>query len=531
MKIVENLPQLERLGIHQPNRVYWQLNTPQLYEQIVRRFEGMVAHLGPLVVRTGTHTSRAHEDRFIVSEPPFQGDIAWGEINRAFSPDRFAAIQRRMTAYFRGLDVFVQDVYVRTDHHERMPVRVITETAWHSLFTRNTYIYAERDELDSFLPEYTVIHAPGFRAVPKRDGTNSDVFVLIDLAKRLILIGGTSYAGEIKKAIFSVMNYLLPKRDILSVEGAANMGDKGDVALFLGVFGTGKTTLATDTTRHLIGESEHGWGAQGIFNIGRGCYANVLGVSPESAPEIYETTRRFGTLLENVSVDVIDRQLDLNDSVFTENTRACYPISHIANANRDGFGGHPTHIFMLTMDAFGVLPPVSKLTHDQAHYHFLTGYTSELVTTRHNTIEPRATFSACYGAPFMPLHPGLYAKLFAEKIRHHNVNVWLLNTGWTGGAYGEGQRISLDTTRAVVRAVLSGALDHVEMVKEPYFGLNVPTQCPDVPAEILNPRSAWRSPDAYDVMAKELTRDFDENFAQYSNEVDPHLLAVQPTVG
>lgn len=531
MKILEKLPQLESLGLHNPNRVYWQLNTSQLYEEIIRRHEALVAHLGPLVVRTGHHTSLAHDDRFIVAEAPFQGDIAWGEINRPFDSHRFNSIQKRLTAYLQGADIFVQDCYARTDTEERLPIRVVTETAWHSLFIRNSYIYAEREELDDFTPEYTIIHVPGFRAVPKRDGTNSDAFVLIHLSKRLILIGGTSYAGEIKKAVFSLMNYMLPRRNTLSMECAVNVGDKGDVLVLLGAFGTGKTTLAINDSRTIVGDSEHGWSDAGIFSIGRGCYVNVMGISPDDQPEVFATTRHFGTLLENVAIDVNNRQLDLATDLFTNNTRASYPITHLKRVTRDGVAGHPQNIVLLTKDAFGVIPPVSKLTPQQAQYHFLAGYTSELAEMHDNTFEPMAVFSSCYGAPFMPLHPGQYARLFAEKIKQHDVKVWLVNTGWVGGPYGTGKPISIAYTRAILNAIVKGQLNDVETRSEAYFGLHVPVECPGVPTEMLHPMDAWKDKDDYAMMARELARDFDEHFAQYADDVDPNMIATQPTMG
>ncbi len=531
MKILETLPQLENLGLRNPNRVYWQLNTSQLYEEIIRRHEAYIAHLGPLVVRSGHHTSLAHDDRFIVAEAPFQGDIAWGEINRPFDSQRFNRLQQRLTASLQGTDIFVQDCYARTDTDERLPIRVVTETAWHSLFIRNSYVFAEPAELEDFVPEYTIIHAPGFRAVPKRDGTNSDAFVLIHLSKRLILIGGTSYAGEIKKAIFSVMNYMLPRRNTLSMECAANVGDKGDVLVMLGAFGTGKTTLAINDTRTIIGDSEHGWSDNGIFSIGRGCYVNIMNISAEDQPDILATTRHFGTILENVAIDVENRQPDLSTDLFTTNTRASYPITHLKRVTREGVAGHPQNIVLLTMDAFGVIPPVSKLTPQQAQYHFLAGYSSELEEMHDNSMEPMAVFSACYGAPFMPLHPGQYARLFSEKITHYGVNVWLVNTGWVGGPYKTGKRIPLSYTRSILDAIVKGKLNEVETRAESYFGLHVPVECPGIPSEILYPADAWKDKDDYAMMARELARDFDEHFAQYADDVDPNILAVQPHMG
>lgn len=531
MNILQNHPHLQRLGINNPNRIYWQLNTPQLYEEVISHHEGFVAHLGPLVVRTGNQVSRASDDRYIVDEPPFNTDISWGEVNRPFSARRFDSLLSRMTGFFQGLDIYVHDVYVRTNHNDRMPVRIISETAWHSLFARNTYLFATPDELDDFYPDFTIIHAPTFRADPAVDGTNSETFVLINLSRHLILIGGTSYAGEIKKAIFSVMNYLLPRSNILTMEAAANMGVTGDVALFLGVYGTGKTTLATDPQRILIGDSEHGWDSEGVFNIGRGCYATAYGLTPENDPQIYETCRRFGTILENVALDVTNRHIDLNNDVFTKNTRACYPISHIDNATRSGMAGHPNNVILLTMDAFGVLPPVSLLTEQQARYHFLSGYTSEIIQTGHGTEEPRARFSACYGAPFMPLHPGHYAHLFAEKIKQHKVNVWLVNTGWIGGSYNTGRRIPLSHSRAIIRAILDDDLAHAQTVREPFFGLNVPVEVASLQGIPLLPGDAWADKSAYEQMARALIEDFENNFEQYVDEVDPQLLTAQPPLG
>jgi phosphoenolpyruvate carboxykinase (ATP) len=489
--------------------------------------------LGPLVVRTGNHTGRAPKDRFIVHEPSTQADICWGEINRPFDPAQFDRLLQKVLAYFQGADVFVQNCYAGADPDYRLNVRVITETAWHSLFARNMFIHPmSQHEEDDFAPEFTVIHAPGFRAVPEYDGTNSDSFVLINFVRKIVLIGGTSYAGEIKKSIFSVLNYLLPRQGVLSMHCSANMGDRNDVALFFGLSGTGKTTLASDSTRILIGDDEHGWSDSGIFNIEHGCYAKVIRLSPTGEPEIYDTTRRFGTILENVFMDVHDRQLDLDDSSFTENTRASYPIAHIPNATRDGLGRHPDNIIFLTADAFGVMPPVSKLTPEQAKYHFLSGYTAKVAGTEQGlSKEPQVTFSACFGAPFMPLHPGEYARLLGEKIQKHKPNIWLVNTGWTGGVYGEGERIKLAYTRAMIHAILDGRLEQVETWTEPYFGLHIPVECPGVPNDILKPRDTWSDPQAYDARAKELVRRFMANFAQYENEVDPAILSAQPVIG
>lgn len=530
MKILQEHPQLKMLGIHRPNRIYWQLNTPQLYEEAVQRHEGYVAHLGPLVVRTGNQTSLAHSDRYIVAESATQGNISWGEVNRAFDSDRFELLLQRMTAYFNGLDVFVQDGYARTATNDRkMPIRVITETAWHNLFVRNSYLHFEYGEMDDdFSPEYTVIHAPGFRAIPERDGTNTDVFVIIHLTRNLILIGGTSFAGEIQKAIFSVLNYLLPRENVLTLGCSANVGDDGDVALFIGVDGAGKSTLASDDTRLLIGDAEHGWDDEGVFSVGRGCYAQTLGLDIDTTTDIWQTTRRFGTLLENVVIDAQTRRLDLNDQSFTDNTRASYPISHLLFATRDGTGSHPRNIFLLSKDGTGVLPLISKLTPDQAYYYFLSGYTTELSVDKYGKTVARNKFSSCYGAPFKPLHPGHYARMFADKIKAYDVNVWLINTGWIGGAYNKVDRIPLAMARHAVRAVVTGRLSYIEFQTDGYLGLMIPTHCPNVPEKFLRPVLSWASEPTYIEAIRGLVKSFEENFAQYDNEVNPAILAAQP---
>jgi len=530
MEILQAHPELEELGLRNLNTVYWQLHTPQLYEQAVRRQEGFIAHLGPLVVRTGDHTGRSPQDRFVVHEPTTSDDIWWGDINRPFSVEQFEELFQKMLAYFQGKNAYVQNAYAGADPNLRLPVRIITETAWHSLFARNMFIRVPEEELEGFKPGFTVLHAPNFHALPQYDGTNSPAFILLNFERRLILIGGTAYAGEIKKSIFSVMNYYLPKAGVLPMHCSANEGDNGDVALFFGLSGTGKTTLSSDSTRTLIGDDEHGWTDDGVFNFEGGCYAKVIRLSPTGEPEIYQTTRRFGTILENVRMNMNNRRLDLDDDTFTENTRASYPISHIPNATRSGLGGHPTNIFFLTADAFGVLPPVSKLTPEQAMYHFISGYTAKVAGTERGITEPKATFSACFGAPFLPLHPGRYAKLLGEKIQKHRVNVWLINTGWSGGPYGVGRRIELRYTRAMIRAILDGSLADVEMRQDPTFGLHVPVHVPGVPDEVLNPRETWEDKEAYDAQAQMLAHLFAENFKNYADLVSEEVLAAGPTV-
>ncbi|MBN1121322.1 MAG: phosphoenolpyruvate carboxykinase (ATP) [Anaerolineae bacterium] len=531
MKILQTHPDLEALGFRNLNQIYWQLHTPQLYEQALRRQEGFIAHLGPLVVRTGDHTGRSPNDRFIVDEPSTRDVIWWGDINRAFTEKRFEHLLQQVLAYYQGKNAFVQNAYVGADTNYRAAVRVITETAWASLFARNMFIWRSEDKTpEEPDPDYTIIHAPNFNAMPEIDGTNSSAFILLHLARKLILIGGTSYAGEIKKSVFSVMNFLLPQQGVLPMHCSANHGDKDDVALFFGLSATGKTTLSSDSSRTLIGDDEHGWSDDGIFNFEGGCYAKVIRLSPTGEPEIYQTTRRFGTILENVAMDMNDRRLDLNDAAFTENTRASYPIGYIPNATRTGRAGHPQNVVFLAADAFGVLPPVSKLTPEQAMYHFISGYTAKIAGSETGIDEPVATFSACFGAPFLPLHPKRYADLLGEKIKKHNVDVWLVNTGWTGGPFGVGHRMALKDTRSIIRAILDGSLAEVETRRDPIFGLYVPVSCPNVNEEILDPRQTWDDPEAYDRKACELAERFKENFKNYRDVAGEEIEAAGPIV-
>lgn len=510
---------LEEIGITNVNAVYWNLSTPMLYEEAIRRHEARLSHLGPLVVRTGQHTGRSPNDKFIVKEPASVEKVWWGKVNRAMEEDKFSTLHRRMIAYLQGKDLFVQDSYAGADPEFRVPIRIVTEHAWQNLFARNMFIQATDDKLLTHKPEFTVVAVPNFHADPEVDGTRSEVFVVIHFGKRLVLIGGTQYAGEIKKSIFTVMNYLLPQRGVLSMHSSANIGPQGDVAIFFGLSGTGKTTLSADPARTLIGDDEHGWSDHGVFNFEGGCYAKVISLSAEAEPEIYETTRRFGTILENVGFDPDTGRIDLDDASLTENTRAAYPISHIANATREGVGGHPQNIIMLTADAFGVLPPISKLTRAQAMYHFLSGYTAKVAGTEKGVTEPQATFSACFGAPFMALSPSVYAELLGQKVERHHVNVWLVNTGWTGGPYGTGQRMKIGHTRAMVHAALDGSLVKVPSTPDPVFGVMVPKSCSDVPSEVLDPRSTWNDKTAYDRQAHMLAAMFRENFKQFEADV------------
>ncbi len=520
---------LEYLKIKNLNNAYWNLTSAALYEHIIRRREGLLAHLGPIVVRTGSFTGRSPNDKFIVKESSSDERIWWGEVNRPFDDVKFDLMWRRVQAYLQGNDIYIQDTYVGADDTYRIPVRIITEYAWHSMFVRNMFIRIEdKDELMSFVPEYTIIDLPKFHAVPELDGTNSEAFILVHLGKKLILIGGTSYAGEIKKSAFTLMNYLLPQKEVLPMHCSANVGKKSDVAVFFGLSGTGKTTLSADPERALIGDDEHGWSDSGVFNFEGGCYAKVIRLSEEAEPAIFATTRKFGTVLENVAIDAYTRRPDLNDDTFTENTRASYPITHLDNIVEGSKAGHPTNIIFLTADAFGVLPPISKLTKEQAMYQFLLGYTAKVAGTERGITEPQATFSTCFGAPFMPQHPSVYAKLLGDKIEKHQVTCWLVNTGWTGGAYGEGSRISIKYTRALLNAALQGKLNKVIYSTDPVFGLNVPQSCPDVPAEILNPRNTWKSGKAYDAKARELAGKFRDVFKQYEDFVDDEVVKAGP---
>ncbi len=522
-------PDLDYLGLRNLNNVYWNLTTPILYEQIIRRREGLLSHLGPVVVRTGSFTGRSPNDKFIVKESTSEHEIWWGDVNRPFSEEKFNQIWYRVQAYLQGNDIFVQDCYVGADEKHRIPLRVITEYAWHSLFARNMFIrILDENELKNHVPEYTIIDLPKFHAVPELDGTNSEAFILVNFKEKLILIGGTSYAGEIKKSAFTVMNYLLPKKNILSMHCSANVGPKGDTAIFFGLSGTGKTTLSTDPNRALIGDDEHGWSDDGVFNFEGGCYAKVIRLSPEAEPEIWETTRKFGTILENVAIDSYWRRPDFNDSTFTENTRASYPITHLENIVEEGKAGHPQNIVFLTADAFGVLPPISRLTPEQAMYHFLSGYTAKVAGTERGVTEPQATFSTCFGAPFMPQHPSVYAKLLGEKIKKHEVKCWLVNTGWTGGPYGVGHRMEIKYTRAMLNAALDGKLDDVPYVEDPIFKVHVPTECPGVPNEVLIPENTWQDKEAYRQKAKELAAKFAENFKQYEAYVSEEVKKAGP---
>jgi phosphoenolpyruvate carboxykinase (ATP) len=523
---------VENHGIRNAGTVYWHLPTPVLYEQVLSRKEGLLARHGPILVDTGAHTGRSPNDKFIVREPSSEEAIWWGKVNRPFDQSQFDNLLNRVRAYLQGRDIFVFDGYAGADERYRVSVRVINEYAWHNLFARNMFIQENDPErLEQFVPDFTVIDAPSFKADPDLDGTNSGAFILVDFAQRLVLIGGTEYAGEIKKSIFGALNFYLPQQGVLPMHCSANFGkDEDDVALFFGLSGTGKTTLSNDPERTLIGDDEHAWSDRGVFNIEGGCYAKVINLSAEGEPLIYQASHRFETILENVIYDPLTRDVDFHDATLTQNTRASYPLTHIENASERGLGGHPTNILFLTADAFGVLPPISRLSRDQAMYHFLSGYTAKIAGTEKGVTEPKPDFSACFGAPFMPLHPGAYAELLGEKIDRHGVKVWLVNTGWTGGPYSVGHRIKLQYTRRMVSAALAGELDDVETFTVPIYQLQVPVHVEGVPDELLHPRQTWEDPEAYDQQATRLAEMFVKNFEQFEDGVSPEVKAAGPKI-
>ena len=528
---VQQQPGLEVHGIINPARVFWNLSVAALYEEAIDRDEGLIAEGGPLVCRTGHHTGRSPNDKFVVREPSSEEHVWWGKVNRPIAAADFDAVHKAVLTHLQGKELFVRDCFAGADPDFRLPIRVITETAWHNLFARHMFIEdPATDRPGSHQPKFTVINAPGFRADPSMHGTNSEVFILVNFAQRLVLIGGTSYAGEIKKSIFTVMNYLLPLRNVMPMHCSANIGSAGDVALFFGLSGTGKTTLSSDPERQLIGDDEHGWSDRGIFNFEGGCYAKMIRLSAEAEPQIFATSRRFGTILENVAIDAATRQLDLNDDSLTENTRGAYPISFIENWVPSGQGSHPLNIVMLTADAFGVLPPIARLTPAAAKYHFLSGYTAKVAGTEKGVTEPKATFSTCFGAPFMVWHPNVYAKLLGEKIARHGAKIWLVNTGWTGGPYGIGRRMAISHTRAMIYAALAGALDNVQYETDRVLNVDVPVSCPNVPAQALKPRGTWSRPADYDGQAAKLALMFADNFTAFEDAAEPDVKAAGPRV-
>jgi phosphoenolpyruvate carboxykinase (ATP) len=503
-------------GLDPRGRVYWHPTTSLLYTHALAGENARLAEGGPLVVDTGRHTGRSPKDKFVVREPESEERIWWSDVNQEISEESFAGLREKLVAQLGDGDVYVVDAFAGSDPDYRLAVRIVTESAWHALFAKTLFIEPTEEELEDFEPQALVLHAPSVEADPGADGTRSETFVLLHPTLREVLIGGTEYAGEIKKSIFTLMNDLLPLESVFPMHCSANVGDDDRVAVFFGLSGTGKTTLSADPERHLIGDDEHGWGPNGVFNVEGGCYAKVIRLSPEAEPQIYRTTHTFGTVLENVIVD--ERGvLDLEDDSKTENTRAAYALEQIENALPTKRAGHPSSIVMLTADAFGILPPIARLTRHQAMFYFLSGFTAKLAGTEIGVTEPQPTFSACFGAPFLPQPPMVYARMLGEKLEEHDATVWLVNTGWTGGPFGEGDRMPIAATRALLHAALSGSLDGVEYREDPTFGFEVPLDVPGADSSLLDPRSTWRDPRAYDAKARELATRFRENFAAFAD--------------
>ena len=523
---------LQNQGLSNLNRVYWNLTTASLYEEAVFRGEARVAHHGPLVVGTGKHTARAAADKFVVREGSTEHNIWWGDYNRPFAQEKFNGLLTRMQAFLQGRDIFVQDCWAGADPDYRMPIRIITEKAWHSLFARNLFMKNRTaEEFKRHSPEFTVIAAPSFLGSPVIDGTRSETFIVLNFAERLALIGGSSYGGEIKKTIFTVLNYLLPLAGVLPMHCSANVGDDGDVALFFGLSGTGKTTLSANPSRHLIGDDEHGWSENGVFNFEDGCYAKVIRLSAEAEPQIYSCTRRFGTILENVTLDQQSRRLDLNDESFTENTRGAYPLDFIDNSLPSKMAGHPRNVVLLTCDASGVMPPISRLTPDQAIYHFISGYTSKIAGTEIGLgKEPQITFSTCFGGPFMVHRPYTYAEMLKARLLKHGATCWLVNTGWTGGPFGIGKRISIRHTRSLLDAALSGRLQNAPFRRDPVFGFEVPLECEGIPSQILDPANTWPNREEYFNRYQSLASRFIENFKLMNDGCPENVVKAGPTL-
>ncbi len=515
-------------GIDTQSQVHWRPTVSQLYMHAVERGDGQIAEGGPLVVDTGMHTGRSPKDKFIVREPGSEGRIWWGEVNASLSEDNFERLRDKVTARLGESDVYVVDAFAGADPAHRLAVRVVTESPWHALFAKTLFIDPSAEELERFEPRALVLHTPSVTSAPEEDGTRTDTFVVLHPSRAEVLIGGTYYAGEIKKSIFTLMNDRLPLEGVLPMHCSANVGEDGSVAVFFGLSGTGKTTLSADPDRHLIGDDEHGWSDHGVFNIEGGCYAKVINLSAKAEPQIFKATRSFGTVLENVVVD--ERGvLDLEDDSKTENTRSAYKLEQIANALPTKRAGHPKSVVFLTADAFGILPPIARLTRDQALYWFLSGFTAKLAGTEIGVKEPQPTFSACFGAPFLPQRPAVYAGMLGERLERHEAAVWLVNTGWTGGSFGEGHRMPIHATRTLLHAALSGRLDHTEYREDPVFGFMVPVEVKGVDRALLDPRATWRDPEAYDRQARELARMFRDNFTRFE-DAEEAVAAAGPRV-
>lgn len=517
---------LSVLGIR-AGRVNLNWNEARLYEEAVRRGEGEIAEGGALVVRTGIHTGRSAKDKFTVRDAQTE-DQVWWDNNAAMTPDQFDALWQDFRAHMEDKELFVQELFGGADPDHRLPVRVVSELAWHSLFIRHLLRIPTPQECDRFDTEFTIVNLPSFKADPARHGCRSETVIAVDFTRKLVLIGGTSYAGETKKSVFTILNYLLPARKVMPMHCSVNVDDEDDSAIFFGLSGTGKTTLSADASRTLVGDDEHGWSPNGLFNFEGGCYAKMIRLSAEAEPEIFATTRMWGTVLENVVMDPATRRLDLDDDRLAENSRGAYPMHAIPNASPTGRCGHPKNLVMLTCDAFGVMPPIAKLTPAQAMYHFLSGYTAKVAGTEKGVTEPSATFSACFGAPFMPRHPAEYGALLRDLIAEHDVDCWLVNTGWTGGAYGTGQRMPIKATRALLNAALDGSLNAAAFREDRNFGFMVPVSVPGVDDDILDPRATWADKAAYDAQAEKLTAMFIENFRTFEAHVAPYVRAAAP---
>ena len=512
-------------GVRAGHAVHANLTAPALTEAAIQRREGTLSADGALMVRTGQHTGRSAQDKFVVDEPSTTAEVWWGSVNKKLAVEKFALLTGRVRAYLQGQELFTQDLYAGADPAHRIRVRLVTTQAWSALFARNMFIRPDEAELAGFEPDYVIMHAPQFQADPAIDGVRSATAVALSFEQKLIVICGTEYAGEIKKSIFTVMNWKLPPKGVLPMHCSANIGADGDVALFFGLSGTGKTTLSSDPARPLIGDDEHGWSPDGVFNFEGGCYAKVINLSQQAEPEIWAASHRFGTVLENVVADRHGR-LDLADDSLTENTRSCYPVDYIPNCVPAGRGGIPKNVVMLAADAFGVLPPIARLTPAQAMYHFLSGYTAVVAGTVKGVTTPQATFSACFGAPFLPRRPEIYGRMLADLIAEHGAECWLVNTGWSGGAYGVGNRMPIRHTRALLRAALDGTLTHAQYRRDPFFGLMIPDAVPGVPAEVLDPRQAWTDKSAYDAAAQTLLARFEKNFESFAGYVGDEVKAI-----
>ncbi len=524
---------LDNLGLANLRQAYWNLSREALYEESIFRGEANIVRMGPLIVNTGKYTARAASDKFVVREATSEDNIWWGQYNRPFDAEKFDELFARLQGYLQGRDIFIQDCYGGADPDYRLPIRIITEYAWHSLFARNMFIKPQTaEEYRRHVPEFTVLCVPGFKASTQIDQTPSETFIVLNFAKKLCIIGNTAYGGEIKKAIFTLLNYLLPlNNEVMTMHCSANSGKQGDVALFFGLSGTGKTTLSADPNRGLIGDDEHGWSENGVFNFEDGCYAKVIELSPTAEPQIYACTHRFGTILENVTWDPISRAIDLDDASLTENTRASYPLDFIENAINEKRGGHPKNVIFLTCDASGVMPPLARLNVEQAMYHFISGYTSKIAGTEIGLRdEPEITFSACFGGPFMVHRPAFYAELLRRKILRHDVKCWLVNTGWVGGPYGIGKRISIKYTRNLLDAVLTNLLENVEYYVDPVFGFQVPKTCPNVPEDVLYPARSWQKEEDYWKKYHQLASRFISNMKKFEADTPQDVIAAGPKI-